>query len=112
MIQLHVRVVVKHDKLDQVIARLPGAADYATELAADAVVERARARVPVRTGALRASIRKAGGGRRWIVTATMAYAAFVEFGTRFMAARPYLRPAIEGLSWSSMIAAFFKRLGL
>lgn len=110
--QLMVRVRVKHDKLDKVIAALPSSASYATELAADAVVSKAKSLVPVRTGALRDSITKAGGGASWIVTATQHYAAFVEFGTRFMSARPYLRPAIESLNWGDFIRAFFKRLGL
>lgn len=71
---------------------------------AERIFERARVLVPVRTGALRNSILietppaqgvKPEGMRTIIVSAGMFYAPFVEFGTRFMAARPYLRPAAE-----------------
>jgi HK97 gp10 family phage protein len=60
------------------------------------VTERGKEIVPVRTGRLRNSIyRKKTGFLGWEVGATMFYAGFVEFGTRYMRARPYLRPAIE-----------------
>jgi HK97 gp10 family phage protein len=60
------------------------------------VTERAKEIVPVRTGRLRNSIyRKKTGFLSWEVGATMFYAGFVEFGTRYMRARPYLRPAVE-----------------
>ena len=52
-------------------------------------------RVPVRTGYLRSTIFY----RVWAQTlkfgATADYAPHVEFGTRFMAAQPFLRPAFD-----------------
>jgi len=60
------------------------------------VTERAREIVPVRTGYLRSTIyRKKIGFLGWEVGASAFYAGFVEFGTRYMRARPYLRPAVE-----------------
>ena len=51
--------------------------------------------VPVRSGHLRSSIY--AKIREWVVEvgAEAAYALFVEFGTRYMRARPYLYPAIQ-----------------
>jgi HK97 gp10 family phage protein len=51
--------------------------------------------VPVRTGHLRQSIY--AEVREWVVNigAEATYALFVEFGTRYMQARPYLYPAIQ-----------------
>jgi len=51
--------------------------------------------VPVRSGHLRSSIY--AKIREWVaeVGAEAAYALFVEFGTRYMRARPYLYPAIQ-----------------
>jgi HK97 gp10 family phage protein len=51
--------------------------------------------VPVRTGHLRQSIY--AEVREWVVQigAEATYAMFVEFGTRYMQARPYLYPAIQ-----------------
>lgn len=51
--------------------------------------------VPVRSGHLRSSIY--AKIREWVaeVGAEATYALFVEFGTRYMRARPYLYPAIK-----------------
>jgi HK97 gp10 family phage protein len=51
--------------------------------------------VPVRTGHLRQSIY--AEVREWVVRigAEATYALFVELGTRYMQARPYLYPAIQ-----------------
>jgi len=51
--------------------------------------------VPVRTGHLRSTIY--AKIHEWVVEigAEATYALFVEFGTRYMHARPYLYPAIQ-----------------
>lgn len=60
------------------------------------VTERAKELAPVRTGRLRNSIyRRKTGFLGWEVGAAVYYAGFVEFGTRYMRARPFLRPAVE-----------------
>jgi HK97 gp10 family phage protein len=51
---------------------------------------------PVRTGFLKGSIQRitdSPGHHRVVVGAR--YGAFVEYGTRYMAAQPYFRPAVE-----------------
>ena len=55
----------------------------------------ARQLVPVRSGHLRSTIY--AKIQEWVaeVGAEATYALFVEFGTRFMRARPYLYPAIH-----------------
>jgi len=55
----------------------------------------ARQLVPVKTGHLRSTIY--ARVREWIaeVGAEATYACWVEFGTRYMRARPYLYPAIQ-----------------
>lgn len=55
----------------------------------------ARQLVPVRTGYLRNTIY--AKIREWIATvgAEASYACWVEFGTRYMHARPFLHPAIR-----------------
>lgn len=61
------------------------------------VAERyAKAKVPVDTGNLKNSIKVGqvdeNHAELW---ATADYAAYVEFGTRRMAARPFMRPSVE-----------------
>lgn len=81
---------------------LPQAESFVRQALADTVAETAYAvegtakqLAPVRTGTLRRSIHTvfSRGGLRAIVGPSVAYSIFVEFGTRFMAARPFMRPA-------------------
>jgi HK97 gp10 family phage protein len=65
----------------------------AVETEAAAVRQRAESQAPTRTGVLRGSIRTTGSGLRRRVAAGSAkayYAPFQEFGTRKMAANPFL----------------------
>ena len=59
------------------------------------VVEEAKRNAPVRTGYLRSKIYAMA--QEWVVEigAWAAYSYFVEFGTRYMAAHPFLYPAIQ-----------------
>lgn len=56
---------------------------------------KAQRKVPVDTGFLKRSITLtlASGGLTGIVEPYAEYAAYVEYGTRFMSAQPYMRPA-------------------
>lgn len=75
------------------------------------VQNRARSLCPVKTGRLRSSISHTSGrdakGVYVDVGTNVQYAGHVEFGTRYMAAQPYLRPAMaEALN---MAAGRFRR---
>lgn len=67
-----------------------------------ALVERARELVPVRTGATRDSItyrlEQQGGAIHIIFGAYTPYAIFLELGTVKMEARPFLRPAVDAIA--------------
>jgi HK97 gp10 family phage protein len=56
-----------------------------------------KAKAPVLTGTLRRSIHTvlSNGGATATVGPSVNYGIFVEFGTRRMGARPYMRPAAE-----------------
>jgi HK97 gp10 family phage protein len=77
------------------IAAIPVVAETVGEATLTAgkieVAALARAIVPKRTGKLAASIVPVPDG----VAAVAEYAGFVEFGTVFMKAEPYLSPALE-----------------
>lgn len=65
-----------------------------------AIAQRARALVPVDTGDLQRSITTSTvvrglTGRIGLSTPDTSYWRYVEFGTRFMPARPFFRPAAE-----------------
>jgi HK97 gp10 family phage protein len=63
----------------------------------DEMVALSRGVAPVRTGFLRGSIFREVIESELSLTfgATAPYASYVEFGTRRMAAEPYLRPALD-----------------
>jgi len=60
-----------------------------------AVKQRAQADAPVDTGTLARSIRADATGETITVGAYAEYARFQEFGTVYVPASPYLRPALE-----------------
>ena len=61
----------------------------------------AKARAPVDTGNLRASIQAVKiSDTHWRVTVGAAYGLYVEHGTRHMGAQPYFNPAIRAVTRS------------
>jgi HK97 gp10 family phage protein len=59
-----------------------------------------RSVVPVRTGFLQSTIYYSVTVEDMNVElgATAEYASYVEYGTRYMSPRPYIRPAVDGLA--------------
>jgi len=87
---------VKVVGLETVLKKLPDEKKLDKALQVTALmIERESKRIcPVRTGRLRASIHTGKLGKLvYYVGTNVEYAPYVEFGTRKMAARPYLRPA-------------------
>lgn len=82
---------------DRVKQQLKRKVDERMMLAGHAIVDEARRLVPVRGGQLRDSIgfTYRQSDRVLQVHADAPYAVFIEFGTRFMRAQPFLRPAIN-----------------
>lgn len=94
------------DKLQRKLRELPLRVQNAVlrkglRAAANVVRDEARRRAPVRTGNLRRNIATSVSVRRGQGSATVGpkpkayYGMFVELGTSKMAARPFLRPALD-----------------
>lgn len=81
-----------------------GRAEQAIRKAALDIEAHAKGGSPVETGALRNAINANGGGLDWRVDSPANYSLFQEFGTRFMAAHPYMLPALEAVR-PSLVAA-------
>lgn len=81
--------------LERALPRVEHAAREGLKQTADKIAEDARARAPVDTGTLRASIATHEEGEIIEVVATADYAAYVEFGTQDASPEPFLRPAIQ-----------------
>ncbi len=77
---------------------------------ADAVCETARALCPVDTGELRASIHVEGSGNQsftqYEVIVGLDYGVYQEFGTKYIAAQPFLGPAVDiaSTTWEDDLA--------
>lgn len=88
-------ISLDYDHTDEIADAIERDIEQAIQDGAAEIAQTAQAIVPVDTGALRASITMRRGMNEWIVETRIEYAPFVEFGTRYMAAQPYLRPAYE-----------------
>jgi HK97 gp10 family phage protein len=83
--------------------------DSEAEALANAIANGAKQLCPVDTGRLRASIGVQAGsdsqGNFFDVGTYTSYAGFVEYGTRYMAAQPFMRPSILSAtqSWKPQI---------
>lgn len=77
-----------------VAAKALGQMDSANRSAAEVIVRGALARVPRRTGKLAGSIGAESDRDGAAVVVRSPYAGYVEYGTRFTRAQPYLNPAV------------------
>lgn len=82
-------------KLDLTNAAIAAQADKAIQGAGIECQALAKQSCPVDTGRLRNSILYHPGNMECTVDTNTLYAPFVEFGTRYMAAQPYLYPAYQ-----------------
>ena len=92
---MSISVSVDVTKLNEIIAKLPGNRDKIVKATAFHILGEARKRAPVATGALRNNSEVTDGDGYKNVEFKQEYAAYVELGTWKMAARPFLKPAIE-----------------
>ncbi len=86
---------VTNDTLGRLVLGLVPKLENVLDKAAHDVEGRAKALVPVDTGATKNSITVSGNGLERRIGPSTEYAPSLEFGTVRMAARPFLTPAIE-----------------
>ena len=111
-----VTIRVVFNKLPQVATGLHAGAVAEVAKAAHDIEAAAKAKVPVRTATLQRSIHTviSAGGLTATVGPSVDYGAYVEFGTRHMGARPYMRPAAEAVypRFTDAMKALTRRGGL
>jgi HK97 gp10 family phage protein len=100
-------------RLDQIIANLDGKASEIVRTTAFEVEQKAKMLAPVKTGALKGSLKaeEHGGPLSWWVHDGMEYGLFNELGTSRMAAHPFMVPAVEGVraKWIERWRELFSR---
>jgi HK97 gp10 family phage protein len=96
------RIVFDETALRDLLQSPQGATGQAISKAAVRIERVAKQLCPVDTGRLRSSITREvgrdGRGLYATVGTNVEYAPYVELGTRFMGARPFLRPALASLA--------------
>jgi len=98
-VTVRIAVRVRSDRIPEIRRDLRTNAARVVAKAANDIEGQAKSRAPVDTGFLKSSIQ----GRmitptHWRVTVGASYGAYVEFGTRKMAAQPYFLPAIAAVA--------------
>jgi HK97 gp10 family phage protein len=95
--QSSVTVRVVSNRIPQMPAAIKAAVSAEVQKAAFQIEADAKAKVPVKTATLQRSIHTvmSNGGLSARVGPSVFYGLFVEFGTRRMGARPFMRPAAE-----------------
>lgn len=102
------KIEIKYNKLPELARKIPDVTEQVVRKAAFDIEAYAKTVVPVDTGKLKNSITSEFPAvHSAIIAPHTEYAAFVEFGTRRMRARPYMRPAAERVA-PSFIAALSK----
>lgn len=91
-----VQIVVKQNDLPACPAKMTKAIGAAFQALGPELLTTMQAATPVDTGELRGSENVSVGAKELRLTAGTDHAGFVEFGTRKMAAQPYMRPTVEG----------------
>lgn len=92
---MSISVSVDTTKINALLATIPGNKDKAVTSAAYYILGEARKLAPYRTGHLKNNSEVEGDGGNSLIKFNAEYAAYVELGTRKMAAQPFLTPAVS-----------------
>lgn len=92
---MDVKIELKKDNSAKALAEFKMAAERALTICAMKAERYAKDDCPVITGRLKNSITNTVTEKEALIGTNVEYAAYVEMGTRRMAAQPYLKPAIE-----------------
>jgi len=89
------KIRVEFNNFDAWAARLPGQCQEILKDVTEQVAADAKTDAPVKTGKLRDSIITEVQAKQGLVKVMKFYGLFIEYGTKKMAAKPFLRPAAE-----------------
>ena len=90
---IELRVIT--NAIPSLIGRLQGTVQKALDVGVVTCLEVANPLTPVDTGMLRKNKTVAKGGNTRTITWNQHYAAYVEFGTKKMAAQPFAKPGMD-----------------
>jgi HK97 gp10 family phage protein len=93
---MQVRIVIKMNKFPACPGAVAKGCQIAFQQLGPQLLSTMQGKTPVDTGALRGSETATVGDKQLTLHAGTDHAVYVEFGTRKMAAQPYMRPTVEG----------------
>lgn len=96
MSAIQVRIVIKKNEFPSCPGKMAAAIGDAFQKLGPELLSTMQEQTPVDTEELRGSENASVGSKQLTLTAGTDHAGFVEFGTRKMAAQPYMRPTVEG----------------
>ena len=109
---LGLSIAINTAAVDGIIANLGEMDALIAEACAEDIDDFSAQVVPIDTGFLYSSRTKQVEGNRWWNRYLAGYAAFVELGTRFMRAQPYLRLALVAVDYIGNVVKAAKAIGL
>ncbi len=93
---IHIQIVIKKNEFPAAPGKMAGAVGQAFGSLGPKLLSTMQEQTPVDTGELRGSETATVGNKELRLHAGTDHAVYVEFGTRKMAAQPYMRPTVEG----------------
>ena len=96
MAAIQVRIVVKKNEFPACPGKMAKAVGEAFGKLGPELLSTMQEATPVDTGELRGSENASVGAKELRLTAGAPHGKYVEFGTRKMAAQPFMRPTVEG----------------
>lgn len=96
MAAVQVKIVIKRNEFPSCPGKMAKAIGEAFKQLGPELLSTMQEATPVDTGELRGSENASVGSKELRLTAGTDHAGFVEFGTRKMAAQPFMRPTVEG----------------
>lgn len=107
-----IRVTVRYEGLDEVIRRAPEFDGIVMDLISADIQAGAKDRAAVKTGFMRDHIERYPEAHSFRVVAEADYSGYVNYGTRKMAAQPFMEPAVEAADADGACQQALKQIGL
>jgi HK97 gp10 family phage protein len=106
-----IKVIIRSGPLDHLIEHAAELDPIIADLVSEDIQAGAKMRAAVDTGFMRDNIDREVNGGRFLVIARADYSGFVEYGTRFMGAQPFMTPAVEAADYDGAAQEALKRIG-
>lgn len=106
-----IRIVINVTGMDELIANSGIIDSYIMEHASEEIQGGAQQRAAVKTGFMKRNIDREVEQSRFRVIARAGYSGFVNYGTRYMRAQPFMEPSAEAVDYDGIAQDALKQAG-